>query len=454
MKRKLIAQLENWKDSSHKRTLILSGAKGTGKTYLALAFANTYYDSYTYLNLENNPVNLESILQAGKDDLAAFFTCILTKNRKELPLCEAELSESHLFLLDEITYPGNFEIFIEYLKKQFPAADILAISSTERDVLKKAFIQWDYQYLTLRPLDFEEFLMATGNEWYIEVIKEQYRNGIIIPDIVHKELLELLEDYLYVGGLPIAVNEYVTTGGKENITEIHRNILSSYLFEAGIQKGDGCGLKVKQILYSLPKQLSKRNKKFQYALIRKGATETLYMEGHSHLKNTCFGIYNTKITEEELENFMEGPGTLSKNAGMKMYLFDIGLYHSLSRIAGTDKGEEFRSGLLESYTAQALYAAGIDFGYWESSSMLHSLFLLKDREISRAHVISSASTGKVLPLEVKEAGANRSKSLSSFHEKHPAISHAIKVSSDNKAVNGLDNRKINFPLYCIFCFGL
>lgn len=457
MKRKLIEQLENWSDSLQKKPLILTGAKGTGKTYLALAFANTFYDSYVYWNFENDPVNLEDFLQAGKADLAAFFTCILTKGKSEVPLDNNGTAGSHVFVLDEITCLQGFETLIGLLKEQFPAADILAISSTEpvfSETEAKA-----YHLLRLYPMDFEEFLIATGNEWYIEVIKEQYRSGNSIPEIVHKELLELLEDYLYVGGLPLAVNEYVTNGCRENIPELHKNILFSYLFDAGMKKGDSCALKVKQILYSLPVQLSKRNKKFQYTLLRKGATEALYLEGHSYIRNTSIGIYNRKITDEEIEGRRQDTADGQKNPGTKIYLFDVGLYHSLSRLAGIRNEKEFREGLLEAYTAQALNTAGIDFGYWESDSMSYSLFLLKSRQGFKLHLPDtnlavSGFNQSLLPLEVRETGGNRSKGLSSFHEKHPAVQGAVKITSGNKAVNKSKGDKLYLPLYGIFCLDL
>lgn len=474
MKRKLIAQLENWRDSIQKKPLILTGAKGTGKTYLALTFANTFYDTYVYWNFENNPVDVEGLLQAGKVDLAAFFTCGIAGSiiggRNNIPSDSYLDGGRHLFILDEIMHFKEFKLFLALLKQHFPGKDILCISSKEPDFTKGGKEQETYQYLRLHPLDFEEFLMATGNEWYIEVIKEQYRNGSTIPGIVHKELLELLEEYLYVGGLPLAVNEYVTTGCRENITELHRNILFSYLFDTGLQKSDGCALKVKQMLYSLPEQLSKRNKKFQYTLIRKGATEALFLEGHAYLKDTYFGIYNRKITDEEIENPNEEKYILQKNPGTKIYLFDIGLYHSLARITGIKNEKDFREGLLEAYTAQALYTAGLDFGYWEAASMSCSLFLLNGRREVNTPLRKSKDSRIYLPVEIRETGVTRSKGISSFCERHEGVQNAIKISAgnkgdskgdskgynkgDNKGDNKLKVNNLYLPLYSVFCLGL
>ncbi len=473
MKRKLIAHLENWSISLQKKPLLLIGAKGTGKTYLALAFANNFYDTYTYWNFENNPVNTDSLLQAGKDDLTAFFSCIQTKSKNPASSGSDTAPEKHLFILDEIFFCSKSESIITKLLEFYPDGDILAVSSIMPALSCTHIDKWeeDFQVLKLYPMDFEEFLMATGNEWYIEVIKEEYRSGRSIPEIVHSELLELLEEYFCVGGLPQAVNEYITSGCKDNITEIHRNILYSYLFEAGIRKNEGCALKVKQIFYSLPEQLSKCNKKFQYNLIRRGATEGLFLEGHTYIKDTWFGIYNSKLTDNEIEDnrkLSEQP----KNAATKIYLFDVGLYHSLCGMTGIKKDKDYREGLLETYTAEALTASGIDFGYWETASGSCSLFLLN--EAADESLISASDLGEgynptgyhskeyrplgfsprgYYPMEIREKGGNRSKVLASFRERHPDIQTAIKITADKKENEKKTESVQTLSLYSIFCLG-
>ncbi len=459
MKRKIIAYLESWRSSLQKKPFLLTGAKGTGKTYLALAFARNFYESYVYWNFENYPVNTESLLQAGKDDLAAFFSCIQTGSRAMEPSGGNGVYKKNIVILDEIFLCSKAKSIISKIMELYPDADIMAVSSIIPDVSEdyKDYREEDFKIGKLYPMDFEEFLMATGNEWYIEVIKEEFRSSKSIPEIVHSELLDLLEEYLTVGGLPQAVNEYITSGCKDNITEIHRNILYSYLFEIGTRRNDGCALKVKQILYSLPEQLSKKNKKFQYNLIRQGATEGLFLEGHTYIKNTWFGIYNNKLTDDEIENRQTAH---LKNVATKIYLFDVGLYHSLSNLTGIEKDKEFREGLLETYVAESLAASGIEFGYWETASGSCSLFLLneipEELPLYSSHLEEGCSPDDnhpngFYPLEVREKSGNRSKVLNSFREKHPYSQTAIRLTADKAGDDKKPDNIQVLSLYSIFC---
>jgi uncharacterized protein len=428
LKRKLFAQLKIWKESLQKKPLILNGAKGTGKTYLALTLAKDFYKRYIYINYE---------LQADKDKLAACFERFqLTGVRSELTAAEGspeEGNENGLFIVDDMTCTEELDNMIYKINKLYPCWDILIVSGHVIDSLLVPYPANKYTTLKLHPMDFDEFLSAAGQEWYVEMINESVNKNSNLPFIFHEDLINLFETYLIVGGLPAAVNEYINNGNTENITQIHRDILYSYFYETDI-KEENCALKVRQMLYTLPQQLSKRNKKFQFNQIRKGATENQYKDSLTFIKSSFCGMICPRLTDDTICRTDTEETDYNFNA-FKLYLFDIGLYHSLSKITGCDQKEGFREGLIESYIAQVLTYADIPFGYWETASGSHSLFLLR---------ASFKNDYPILPLEIRTKIQKRSKLLGSLKEKQPKIDQML-ITTDEYS-NEEVSRDI-IPLY-------
>ncbi|WOO36984.1 AAA family ATPase [Anaerocolumna sp. AGMB13020] len=421
MKRKLFAQLKIWKESLQKKPLILTGAKGTGKTYLALTLAKDFYKRYIYINYE---------LQADKDKLAACFErFLLTGVTSGLTPLEGspEESDKGLFLVDDMNCIEEIDGIVMKISKLYPDWDILIISGYATYLQRDTYGINKYTTFKLYPMDFDEFLSAAGHEWYVEMIDESVIKKSSLPQIFHEALVNLFETYLIVGGLPAAVNEYINNENTENITQIHRDILYSYFYETDM-KEENCALKVKQMLFTLPQQLSKRNKKFQFNQIRKGATENQYKESLTFIKSSFCGMICPRISDERISSY-ESEEISNNFSAFKLYLFDIGLYHSLSKITGCDLKEGFREGLIESYIAQVLTGADIPFGYWETASGNHSLFLLK---------AAYKNNYPVLPLEIRTKIQKRSKLLSTLKEKQPKINQMLVTTDEfsNEDVSG------------------
>ena len=411
MKRKLFAQLKIWKESLQKKPLILTGAKGTGKTYLALTLAKDFYKRYIYINYE---------LQADKDKLAACFERFqLTGMVTELTSIEGSLEDGNdngLFIVDGMICTEEIQGIIYKISELYPGWDILIISG----YAQLAFCMINkYTTLKLYPMDFDEFLSAAGHEWYVEMIDEAVNKNSTLPQIFHEDLVNLFETYLIVGGLPAAVNEYINNGNTENITQIHRDILYSYFYETDM-KEESCALKVRQLLFTLPQQLSKRNKKFQFNQIRKGATENQYKDSLTFIKSSFCGMICPRISDDRICSYETEEDNCNFSA-FKLYLFDIGLYHSLSKITGCERKDGFREGLIESYIAQVLTGANIPFGYWETASGSHSLFLLR---------AAFKNNYPVVPLEIRTKIQKRSKLLGTLKDKQPRINQMLVTTDD------------------------
>lgn len=427
MKRKLIEKLLEWKEQADKKPLLITGAKGVGKTYLAYDFGKSFYDNVVYFNFETEPETYKQLLSQSEENL-------YEQLKMAYHLKEPDESQV-LVILDDFIYCQDTIGLFSLLHKLLPDCDLLCICNSGAIV---EVPKDDFYKLCLYPLDFEEFLMSTGEKWYIDAIAEHYKTNSRVPDIVHEELLSLLEQYLMVGGMPLAVNEYINTGGLFNISSQHSMLLNAYLTDIGL-KGDKEALKIRQIIETVPAQLYKENKKFQYTLIRRGTTQTMYALAMEYLMRSGYGIICQKAEDSSLSDGVfqkaeeiESSFTLHN---FKLYLLDVGiLYSMLIRETGFQQ-EKLRKGLLNNYLAQSLTANGYETYYWESASSAGIDFLI-------------GKESKVLPIEVWPDEYTRSKNISIFKSKCKHMEYSIKVSTKNFEYHN-DIKYV--PLYAVFC---
>ena len=207
MKRNALSTLKQWKEAEERKPFYLTGIKGVGKTYLAFEFAEDFFESYLYLGLEQNSTMAEyldalpeeSILPA----LADYF---------EVP---EEFLFSSLLILDEVYRCPNLLRRLLRLSSEQTSLFWMFLSSYDAlETEEKNSVE----ELVLYPLQFDEFLTAIGNEWYVEVITAHYKTKRKIPDIVHQELLSTFDEYLWIGGMPDVVNEYLTMESSIDVT--------------------------------------------------------------------------------------------------------------------------------------------------------------------------------------------------------------------------------------------
>lgn len=430
MKRKIIDILIEWKDkeesNKRRKPILLIGAKGVGKTYLAYDFAKSFYEHITYLSFTRDKSVIQRLLQ----------TSSIAKEGEPWP-------DSRILILDEI--PSSVEVIdsIIHLQKAGTYPNIIAISSNPISEETKSV----FQLLPVYPMEFDEFLTATGNEWYIEVIMNHYTTNKKIPDIVHKELLELHKLYLQIGGMPAAINEYLNMSSLINIPEQHQNLISSYYEYMKQDSAESEALKMNQVFNSIPLQLLKNNKKFQYKLIRKGTTHAMYKDAIGTLSEKDYIIKCDKIACEEIPNanafFQKERTHENTNTNFKLYLPDIGLlYTKIADELGKEDNQKIVAkqqknqvkAIIENYVAQALQARGHRFGFWESESMAKIDFIIQKE-------------GFLIPIEIHCSDNTRSKSISVFKQKCD-IPYAIKISSRNFELI----KQIKYiPYYAAFC---
>lgn len=423
MKRNAVTNLIEWKESGTTVPFLLVGTKGTGKTYLAMEFATAYYPQFLYVNFELNKSAkcfFEEKLSVGdslSEVIAAYFQ-----------MDERYLSEL-IVILDEISYcpmlwtaltePVTIPLLV--ISGLLPSeTDIISSStnSSSEEIVEKS-IENIFWICRLFPLGFDEFLSAVGSDWYIDIIQGHFQNIKPVPDIVHQELLALFEEFLIVGGMPAAVNEYISSKSIYNVSEVHSMVkcrMQSVLDALYEEKDSGKGAQVLQVL---PEQLKKENKKFRFNLIRKGVTYSLYKESIDALVQCGMVL---RINEQK------------KESHFKLYLPDVGMLSSA--FCGEDS-EEIKKALLENYVMQTLVASGIDsLCFWESEAQAKVDFIL---------VRNNCET----PVELRTSIGGKAKSIASYQAANgKSGEHYYRFGFENFYSTSVLTQ---IPYYAVFC---
>jgi len=427
LKRNIIDLLIKWKTEDNTKPILISGLKGVGKTYLAYDFAKAFFECIYYINLEHE----SDYIKLFEEKNPALFKEALAAR---LQLDKNTPVEARILILDEIGCCSNALEIIKTCDISDIFRYIILISSKPVKQLPD-----NIKELKLYPLGFDEFLVATGNDWYIEAITTHFNSNKNIPEIVHKELLELNRIYLQTGGLPAAINEYLGMSSMVNVQEIHDVFCSLYRDYINRHNNDSDALKMLQVYDSLAYQLAKENKKFQYKLIRKGTTHTMYKDAIQRLLEYDLVIKCSRISSEQLLNPAETFRLdqlldMDANAVFKLYYPDSGLLQTQMRKIYGSLDKTHQKAILENYLASSLAARGYSFAFWESEAMSRIDFIYMKE-------------GEILPVELFEDENTRSKNISVLKQKC-SFPYAVKISSKN-----FDFRnQVKFvPYYAVFC---
>lgn len=437
MKRTAIYQLLKWDQTSDVRPVLITGTKGVGKTYLAHDFSNAFFKRVLYLNFEHDPLaadlfNEDGPFEVSKKLLKYFH---IDGGNEDPEGTDRSNGESRILILDEISHCPKALSILTSLQYTGEFPRIIAISSNPIDKERLKL----YNHIPLYPMQFDEFLVAMANEWYIEIIFTHYENNKKVPEIVHKELLGLYNLYLKIGGMPDIINEYLNFNSLSNIPERHNLLTGIYQHYLSLIDMDGEGFKMNQVLNCLPLQLIKENKKFQYKLIRKGTTHSMYKEAIQSLSDHNYLIPSYKIVTEDLTNIKtlldKNQFNIHETNNFKLYQSDVGLlYTQLVNQSPPPFNKVTRKGLLENYIAVTLEANGYPIVFWESDSMAKVDFLIKKRE-------------EIIPIEAFVGKNTRSKSVSVLKQKID-IPYSIKISAKNF---DFSNNVKYVPYYATFC---
>jgi len=433
MERIITEELLAWKEMKKDRLpLVLYGARQVGKTYTLLHFGREHYKNTIYVNFERMPV------------VSEFFGGDLNPGRiirfLEEYFSEVIIPEQTLLIFDEVQACERALTSLKYFAEEAPEYHVAAAGS----LLGVAIHREQYSFpvgkvllKTMYPLRFDEFLAATGNRHLISMIREHFETMSAMPEQTHKELMQWLRRYLFVGGMPAVVKKYLEEESLINIPELQTMILSAYTADMAKYSTSGECTKTQNTFRSLPAQLAKDNKKFQYKLIRKGATAGLFGESISWLVMSGIALECGRVTRGEV------PLAITQDlSSFKLYMSDVGLLSAASgimpeNVIRQELSDVFKGALAENYVAQTLAAGGHKLFYWTSDSPAAEVDFLLQKE------------GRVIPVEVKYDVNVHAKSMRHFcNMYHPE--QTIRISARNF---GQDTQGMcAVPLYAVFCF--
>ena len=427
MKRKLATILKTWRQQKKGRLpLLVYGARQVGKTYALRAFGAEAFKQVIYVNFETN------------NYLAAYFEDDISP-KHILAVLEAEyktkiIPEDTLIIFDEVQLCSRALTALKYFAEDAPnyylvaAGSLLGVSINREQF---SFPVGKVQIANMYPLDFEEFLWATGHNLLSKKIREHFATNKELPLALHNEAMALYKEYLYVGGMPAVVLAYL----QESIFSVDETkgyILAAYGADMTKYATKSESVKILEAYDSIPSQLAKDNKKFQYKLIKNGARSSLYGDALDWL--IAAGVVLKCIKCEQ--GYMP-PSIYEDLSSFKLYFSDCGLFAGKTQMTkegiaiGNDSN--FKGAFSENYVATTLAANGYSLYYWESKNIAEVDFLL-------------VKEGKVIPVECKTHVNVKSKSLNSFCKRY-GPPYAIRISAKNF---GFDNGIKSVPLYAAF----
>jgi len=429
MERKILKSLLEWKNSSNRKPLILHGARQVGKTYAAITFGKRYYKNTIYINMEDS----EKIQKIFEGDLDT------KRILRELSVITGQsiLKEDTLIIFDEIQACERALTSLKYFCENAPEYHIIAAGSLlgisiNRD--RYSFPVGKVDMKTLYPLDFEEFLNALFKEDLVSMIREHFNDNSEFS--CHEAAMDLYKTYLVLGGMPRAVLTYIDKEDFNFVLAEQKNINDSYIADMAKYATSNETIKIIASFNSVPAQLAKENKKFQYKLIKTGARAYEYEYPVEWLVSS--GVVNkcVKVTEGKLPLC-----AYAKYDFFKIYMADTGLLCSKFSIpakfilSSNDGLNNFKGALAENYVCSALAVNGYTPYYWESSGSAELDFVIQDTE------------GNIIPIEVKSGENVNSKSLQVFVKKYNP-KYSIRISAKNF---GFENNIKSIPLYATFC---
>lgn len=451
LRRKIEDTLAQWKNASRHKPLVIMGIRQCGKTFIVQHFAAAHYKTVVYINFIKQPERINAFV--GSKDVSAILlnlsaqiqgvsftpgdTCFIFDEIQECPEARTSLK----FFKED----GRFDVIAtgsllgvqgygdekkkqrrKLMEKKGPGINSVPVGS--EDIIE------------MYPLDFEEFLWANGiSEEVIKALQKYYREETPVPAGIHVAMKQLLNLYVAIGGLPEPINAFLKTNNMNEVSKTYKSILKEYRDDMVKYAPDKDKPHIRECFNSIPKQLAKDNKKFQYNKVKPSGRSDTYLGSLQWLEDA--GIicrcYNTDITGLPME------GNAKDNV-FKVYTADIGL---LIEMLGAGTRADilqgnlggFKGAIYENLMADTLHKKEQNLYYFQKDSGLELDFLVR-------------MNGECVPLEVKAktAQAKSVKTVLSHPEKY-RVKHVIKFGDFNI---GRDGQLLTLPNYMQFLLDL
>ena len=425
---KHFSKLEQWKASLSRKPLVLRGARQVGKTWVMKEFGARYFKKTAYINFDNNPA-----MKAAFDidfDIPRLILALSAETGVSIK------PEDTLIVFDEVQEVPRALSSLKYFYEDAPEYHVIAAGSQMGVALHQGtnFPVGKVDLMTLYPLSFEEFLLATENRQFVSLLESGDWKNICA---MKPRYIQRMKEYFYVGGMPEAVQRFIDEKDWSAVRSVQNALLAVYEQDFSKYSSPELCMRLNLVWNSLPRQLAKENRKFIYRQVKKGARakdfdlaiQWLSDCGLIHLVHSVSKPGYPLKAYEELDSF-------------KIYMNDIGL---LAALGGTDVKTilddnaffvEFKGAITEQYVLQQLLSCTDlkPFYYTSPNSSGEIDFIVQVQD-------------QIVPVEVKAAENLQAKSLKAFHQKWQNA-FSVRTSLSDFRMDA-DDWLTNIPLYGI-----
>lgn len=394
-----MSQLISWKKSSHRKPLIINGARQVGKTWLLKKFGAENFDNIAYVNFDNNPA-MTSLFDEGYD-IQRLLTGIQAETSERIT------SGKTLIVFDEIQECPKALTSLKYFRENAPDQTIAAAGSLLGLTVHHGtgYPVGNVSTLDLHPLTFREFLDATDNQMLRELVDTGDMASI---STFSPKLIPLLRQYYFIGGMPEVVQAFLESRVLEDARKIQEQVLLDYRRDISKHLDASEIERTLAVWNSIPAHLGQENKKFVFGHIKEGARARDYRAAITWLTEAGLTTRVSRVSKPgiPLSAYVD-------DAAFKLFSLDVGLLGAMagldssSVISGNRAFSEFKGTLTEQFVCQQLVSdCGLQPYYWSAESSRGEVdFLVQSKE-------------SIHPIEVKAEENLRSKSLRAFNEKY------------------------------------
>ena len=400
MKRKIYQQFLEWKEQRHGEVaLLVEGARRIGKSYIVEEFAKNEYDSYIIIDFNRAPQMVREWFDLYLEDLDTLFMYLSQYYRVRLH------ERKSVIILDEIQLCPRARAAIKFLVADgrydyIETGSLVSIKKNTQGIVLPS----EERSIQMYPMDFEEFLWATGNDMLMEFIRKMYAERKPMGQAIHRQAMDAFRLYLIVGGMPQAVKKYVETKDFNAVDAAKRDVLAIYRNDIFNYAGD-MAEKVASIFDQIPSQLSRHEKKFRLSSLKSGAKyrdwdDAFFWLKDSKVVNICYNStepnVGLKMNEDRTTQkcYMNDTGLLISHAFDEKGLVTSEIYQKLL----FDKLEVNEGMIIENAVAQMLAASGHSLYFYSMPSKkaeerIEIDFLLQKEKVTSRH--------NIRPIEVK-----------------------------------------------------
>ena len=419
MERKIVSFFQKWKKDIIRKPLILYGPKQIGKTFTALEFGKNEYKNVVYFNTANNKNLIDLFKREKSPDKLIVNLSVISG--------ETILEDDSLIIFDNV---DSIEIVkgLKLFGSETRKYHIIAITSRRENL--KDFKGEELQFKGMYEMDFEEFLWSRDEKQLANLIRESFEKRKTCP--FHKVALDLFYEYLFTGGFPEVINAFNNGLSDNEIEAIKGKILDSYKKEVALNSiliDIPRGL---EVIDSIPEQLKKENKKFQYGLMGYGKRAKEYESTIKYLIDNQIVYRSYKI-----RNIKSPLSSCRETESFKLYLPDDGLLFSMLHINKKDflSNESIKETMYENHIAKTLVEANYSLYYYQSGGKAEVNFVVQNR------------MGEVIPIEITIKSMSKAKSLSVLMKRF-TVSNAYRITENNFSTK----KEVRYlPIYAVFC---